>query len=269
MKKAVFILFALMMILVSCDMQTLSKENELLLGSASPSEEEVFIFTKKDDGTVELTGLTEYGKGLSTLTFPKDIKITSIAPMAFYRNENLTEITIPESVTQIGESAFLKCEKLTTVIFPDDSKASFIDEYAFAECSELTTLELTSYIDIIGAGAFSGCVKLKSVYIPGGIESIGKCVFQDCISLESVKIPDFVTSIGTLAFQNCRALKTVHIPYSVTSVGAGAFDDCSSLEKMYVYPSRYGKPNTNLTQILVDSGVSHDRISWRLWLNLN
>ncbi len=263
MKKAVFILLALMMILVSCDMQTPLKENELLLGSASPNEEEVFIFTEKADGTFELTGLTEYGKGLSTLTFPKDITIISIAPMAFYGNGNLTEITIPESVTQIGESAFLKCEKLTTVIFPDDSKTSVIGEYAFADCRELTTLELTSYIDIIGAGAFSGCVKLKSVYIPGGIESIGKCVFQDCVSLESVKIPDFVTSIGTWAFKNCRSLKTVNIPYSVTSVGAGAFDDCSNLEKIYVYRSRYGKPNTNLTQILVDSGVSRDRISWK------
>ena len=141
MKKAVVILLALMMILVSCDMQTPLKENDLLLGSASPNEEEVFMFTEKADGTYELTGLTEYGQGLSTLPFPKDIKITSIAPRAFYGNKNLTEITIPESVTKIGESAFLKCEKLTAVIFPYESEASIIEEYAFADCRELTTLE--------------------------------------------------------------------------------------------------------------------------------
>ena len=88
-------------------------------------------------------------------------------------------------------------------------------------------------------------------------------MFQDCVSLESVKIPDFVTSIGTEAFENCMALKTVYIPYSITSVGDGAFDNCGSLEKIYVYEARYGKMNPNLTKLLVDSGVSHDHISWK------
>ncbi|MGN0823756.1 MAG: leucine-rich repeat domain-containing protein [Candidatus Coproplasma sp.] len=161
----------------------------------------------------------------------------TIADYAFYDGYRLTSITIPDSVTRIGNNAFNGCSSLESITIPfvgerkdETGKTNF--GYIFGSNSgvpsSLKTVVITGGTSISDY-AFDGCSSLTSVTIPDGVTSIGKDAFYNCSSLTSVTIPDGVTSIGNYAFYNCSSLTSVTIPDSVTSIGKSAFDGCNSL----------------------------------------
>ena len=88
---------------------------------------------------------------------------------AFYDNENLTSVTIPETVTQIG--SFRNCEKLVSVNIPNN--VTSINNEAFSYCRSLESITLPNKINSIGERAFFYCSSLKSVTIPQSVTSIG------------------------------------------------------------------------------------------------
>ena len=143
----------------------------------------------------------------------------------------LTEYTIPNSVTTIGESAFYWCTSLTSVTIPDSVTA--IGELAFAVCDSLTSVTIGDSVTTIGENAFNGCINLTSVTIPDSVTTIGDGAFSVCSSLTSVTIPNSVTEIGEYAFGSCYSLTSVTIPDSVTTIGEGAFIYCNSLTSVY------------------------------------
>ena len=110
----------------------------------------------------------------------------------------VTEITIPEGTTKIGNYAFYGCGALTSLTIPDS-------------------------VTSIGDNAFYGCGDLTSLTIPDSVTSIGRGAFEVCYVLTSLTIPDSVMSIGDNAFYGCGDLTSLTIPDSVTSIGRGAF----------------------------------------------
>ena len=105
-------------------------------------------------------------------------KIDKNGALVKYTDIGLTSVTISDSVTNIGSSAFRDCSSLTSVTIPNS-------------------------VTSIGDFAFNGCSSLTSVTIPNSVTSIGGCAFEGCSSLTSVTIPDSVTNIGSYAFDDC------------------------------------------------------------------
>ena len=151
---------------------------------------------------------------------------------AFYNCSMLTSITIPSSVTSIGDNAFDGCTGLTSMAIPDS--VTSIGNYAFSGCSGLTSITIPDSVTSIGICAFMNCTGLTSVTIPDSVTSIGWHAFEDCTGLTSVTIGNGVTSIGDSAFYNCTGLTSVTIPDSVTSIGGWAFRNCTGLTSVTI-----------------------------------
>ena len=117
-------------------------------------------------------------------------------------------MTIGNSVTWIGASAFYSCTSLTSIEIP--SSVTSIGNYAFLGCESLTSVTIPNSVTTIGASAFQGCTSLTSVTIPNSVTTIGDSAFRNCTSLTSVTIPDSVTSICDFAFYNCTSLTSVN-----------------------------------------------------------
>ncbi|AEF81251.1 leucine-rich repeat protein [Leadbettera azotonutricia] len=144
----------------------------------------------------------------------------------------LTSITIPDSITSIGQGAFSGCESLESLTIPDNITS--IGGFIFFGCRSLKSITIPKNIICIGDYAFSGCKSLKNITIPKGIVSIGDHAFSGCKSLISVVLPDSVTSIGGSAFFNCTSLTEIDIPDSVESIADETFSFCKSLTNLII-----------------------------------
>ena len=151
---------------------------------------------------------------------------------AFAGCENLTSITIPDSVTEIGEYTFQDCESLTSITIPDS--VTKIGEWAFQDCENLTTITIPDSVTKIGDSAFFGCESLTTITIPDSVTEIEEYTFQDCKNLASITIPDSVTKIDVGSFCGCKSLTSITIPDSVTYIGQGAFSGCESLTSITI-----------------------------------
>ena len=215
----------------------------------------------------------------------KTYKLTAIAPNAFAGNETMTSVTlgenirtigeqafsgctalekqvvIPNSVTEMGRSVFLRSPKIPSVVIGDGVKR--IEENTFAECTALTSISLGKNVQYIGYYAFAYCQKLKAIVVPKLLVTIENYAFDGCVALESIVveegnavfdsrnncnaiittasntlklgckntvIPNSVTHIGDAAFYNCYGLEKIAIPASVTHIGELAFYTCFNLK---------------------------------------
>ena len=168
--------------------------------------------------------------GVESITLPNTI--TSIGESAFYGCSGLTSLTIPTGVTSIAESTFSGCRGLTSLAIP--TGVTSIGEGAFRGCKGLTSLTIPSGVTSIGGGAFNGCSGLTSITLPSAITKVDDYTFYGCSGLTSLTLPDGVISIGEYAFSGCSGLTSLTIPAEVTSIGRYAFSGCSSLTSITI-----------------------------------
>ena len=160
----------------------------------------------------------------------------------YMNGELVTELVIPEGVTNIRSYAFSGCTGLTSIIIPNSVKS--IGSLAFAHCTGLTSVVIGDGVTSIESGAFYGCSGLTSIIVTAGnanydsrdncnaiIETATNTLVAGC---KNTLIPNSVTSIGGSAFYNCKDLTSIEIPNSVTSIGDYAFKDCTRLEKVCI-----------------------------------
>jgi len=164
-------------------------------------------------------------------------------------NGNITSVTIPNSVKQIGyyfydselsvASPFSGHAKLTAINVDASNPVYSSQEGVLYDKNKTTlfrcpegktsTFTIPNSVTSIGHEAFRGCYKLTSITIPNSVTRIGYQAFKDCYNLTSLTIGSGVTSIGYQAFLNCYKLTSVTIPNSVTSIEDEAFWDCTNL----------------------------------------
>ena len=151
-------------------------------------DEKGLEFGSNGDGTCYVSGIgtctdTEI---VIPSTYEK-LPVTNILTQAFYHCNNLTSITIPDSVTVIENGAFSGCSSLTSVTIPDS--VTWIGWGTFEGCSSLTSITIPDSVTVIKARAFRGCSSLKSITIPDSVKEIWWEAFRGCKSLKSVMIP--------------------------------------------------------------------------------
>ena len=214
----------------------------------STDENGYMIYT--DEAKNEMI-LVKYTGNDVELTLPNGI--TSIHNYTFYYCTGLTSITIPDSVTSIGRSAFegtayynnesnwengvlyigkhlIKAKTNINGVYEVKPGTICIAENAFYGCKGLTSVTIPDSVTRIENKTFYGCSGLTSVTISNSVTSIGDYAFYECTGLTSITIPDSVTNIGWSAFYNCTGLTSITIPNSVTWIRGDAFKSCSKLK---------------------------------------
>ena len=171
------------------------------------------------EGVTELN-YTFYGfKDLIQVTLPKSL--TSVGDYAFGYCTSLVGVNIPDGVTTIGDHAFRGCTSLASVTIP--ASVTSIGGWAFDACRGLTSVTIPEGVTTIGISAFSECRRLTSVTIPKNVTAIGSSAFSDCTKLASITLPEGLTVINDQVFSGCSSLTSVTIPEGVTSIGDSAF----------------------------------------------
>ena len=187
----------------------------------------------------------------------------------YINGEEVTELTIPESVKTISRGFFLNCSGLTSVTIPNS--VTGIDSDAFRNCSGLTSINIPNSMKIIDADAFMGCSSLKKVsfasiesllqinfknlysnpaylahrmyiddkevedvIIPDDVTTISPLIFQGCYSLLSLTIGNSVRAIRESSFANCTELASVNIPQGLTTIESKAFENCHSINSLHI-----------------------------------
>ena len=161
------------------------------------------------------------GTGIEEISLPESV--TSIGNYAFANCDNLPEVVIPETVTNIGEGAFSDCENVEKVVWSD--KLTEIPKYTFKNCVSLKDINFGN-VQSIGTSAFDTCTSLTSVNIPDSVTNIGDHAFSGCSSLVIDKLPTNVTVYDDGVFNECKAFTLSEIPEGVTHIWSGAFAGC-------------------------------------------
>ncbi len=189
-----------------------------------------------------VTGIGEEafsGNDVADVTIPNTI--TDIADGAFEGCERLVSINIPNSVTRIEKRAFSGCTSLTSITIP--GSVTKIGRYAFDDCERLTSITISDGVKEIGNGAFAG-TGLKSIIIPASVTDFGNNeIFYDCIDLNEIVVMD-----GNMKYDsrnNCNAVietatntllagcSNTVIPNSITTI-ADAFSGCKGLKSITI-----------------------------------
>jgi BspA type Leucine rich repeat region (6 copies) len=206
-----------------------------------------FTFTI-NNGTITITGYTGPGGDVTIPSITNGYPVTSIGDRAFFNGQQiyfrLTSITIPDSVTNIGNSAFYNCYNLTNVSL--GAGVVTIGTNAFQGCSSLTNIFLPASVTSIGNQAFIACANLLAINVDAGnpaYSSVAGILFDrnqttliECPGGQtgSIVVSNTVTGIGNWAFAYCVGITNITLPASVTNIGFEAFMYCTRLAAIAV-----------------------------------
>ena len=199
----------------------------------------------KGNGTLEVVGLstrTTTADILSEVTIgDRTYQVTSIGVGAFEGRSDLTYLSIPWSVTSIGEYAFIDCGSNITVNIADPESWGEMElgnEHSSPLSSagrvlvhdiETTAIDIPEGVSSIGNFTFYQCRCITSLTIPSSVVYIGSSTFEDCSGLTSVTLSEGLESIGGSAFEGCTGLSSITIPSTVSEISINAFNRCTNL----------------------------------------
>lgn len=210
--------------------------------------------------------ITKYNGTDTVVVIPSKINgvtVTTIGTDAFL-GLNITSVTIPDSVTEIGANAFADCTNLTSVHYEGDwsnltiqsgnpavEDAANAQLFDFAFTPDNTAVIVIRYkgtaadvtipshykgkpVTVIDHVAFYNNSAVTSVTIPDSVTAIPDDAFAFCSQLTNISIPNSVTFIGLSAFNSCTSLKSITLPSSLSTIQSSAFYNCGNLETIRI-----------------------------------
>ena len=187
------------------------------------------------EGVTTIATQTFRGASFSQITFTNPVTLSHLS----FGSCQITELILPEGITEIGKSAFNDCKKLTKVVFPSTLKT--VGENTFTGCDYLTSVKFNEGLETIGSYAFNITKLLSYVNIPSTVTSIGKGAFTACLSLKEFDVSSsnknyavidgvlFTKDLKTLiAYPNSKADKSYTIPTGTETIDFRAFNYISS-----------------------------------------
>ncbi len=190
---------------------------------------------------------------LGEIVLPKTI--TEIGDYAL-SGTSIVSIDIPEGVTQIGTGTFDDCDRLTSVTLPN----TLTDITGAFSGSAITSIDVPESITRIGDNAFANCYKLTSITLPATLKEIGFNAFRYC-NITSINLPNSLTRIETYAFEGCP-IAAITLPNSLTEIEDMAFLNCSYLKSIKIPESvtelndRVFSECTNLIEVELPATLS-------------
>lgn len=174
---------------------------------------------------------------IASITIPNTV--TSIGESAFEGCSYLKSITIGTNVTDIGRFAFAECPSLDSIVWnakklQDDSHAGDKIFNSLSVPLSVTSITFGDSVEHIPSGMCAGMPNLTSVSMGKNVKIIGPGAFFDCTFLESLPISESVEIIGGQAFQGCHRLKSITLPESLKIIGGSAFHVCTSLTSVVI-----------------------------------
>ncbi|QIB69709.1 leucine-rich repeat protein [Aminipila butyrica] len=234
---------------------------QLSVGTTFEKESITYKVLSEEDKTVQVGTGSEALSGLSgSITIPATIEyegetytVTTIGNKAFMRNEEVTSVTLPSTITTLGDMAFYSVT-MTSLSLPDSVRTlgvscfagsslesitlpdgiEEIPEQAFSLCEQLTSVELPASLTTIQKDAFNSCGALTDITIPAKVTDIGEKAFWSNGSLKTVTFENNseLESIGKQAFHFCEQLESINIPSSIVRIENSAFQNCAVLKTM-------------------------------------
>lgn len=223
----------------------------------------------------------------SNSTFPKSLTIedgvTGISRYAFQYCQEVSDLYIPKSLTNISQGAFARSNFQSIIVAEDNpvydsrencnaiihtatntlhigststvipSSVTAIGSQSFMACGNLVSLDIPQTVTSMGDNVFPDCCNLSSIVIPEGVTKIGSMMFYNCTALKSATIPEGVTSIAESAFAFCSSLTSITIPKSVTNLGNSIFEGCIKLSEIWMLPTT--PPSFSKSTVFVPSNT--------------
>ncbi len=181
---------------------------------------------------------------LKTLVLPLRLKRENVCADIFLDCDSLYSISVDEKNPYLcsdGSALYNKdkselvfvCHTVRKMSIP--SSVTKIGDYAFYHCTNLTSIELPSGVTSLGYDAFNGCTNLSSLTLPFGVKEINSSAFEGCKSLTSVTLPSGVERVYYDAFKNCESLRSITLPSDLKQIGTDAFKGCTGLTSIYAF----------------------------------
>ncbi len=215
-------------------------------------------------------------KKLATITLPDSL--THIGDRAF-SSCNLTTITLPASLTYVGDCAFSGTGIRNVVslspnfTFRDGCLIDQINHRLHAYLSDKDKVSLPVGLTHIGNEAFYGCDYLIAITLPNSLTHIGKSAFSRCSNLTTVSLPNSMTHIEGSAFGKCQNLTAITLPAGLIHIGDRAFEGCEKLTAITLpaglihIGDRAFKGCEKLTAITLPDGLTHIGKWAFMWCN--
>ena len=171
-------------------------------------------------------------------------RVTAIGERAFDGRSDINYLSIPSSITSIGEYAFIDCGSNIKVEISDLEawcKVKLGNEHSsplssakafYSGGREIKNLVIPNGVESVSSFVFYQCRSITSLSIPGSVKSIGSSSFEDCTGLTSVNLSEGLERIGGSSFEGCFNLPEIVLPASITLIAINGFKNCTGLKKM-------------------------------------